>query len=869
MTNTWDRIKMKLRWSRRSAQPKKAKPRKSKRSKHHKRRRRRSTNKSHSRSGSPSKPRGGRSTSVSRCTVDASPASNYSISPTKARRTSSSKSNLFGCLGTAPPRDHSHDLCPVPNMPGVAELEGLYEKEVAFQLEPRREESPHLLRDAASPSEVIENSIKFIKENQSPYIPSRTPSMEPVGAMDHDGGPAFVEFADGVSANMRAMEHYGALTPTPLAHDTPITMGTESSFNDIYEGVLEEHHAPRRHGEPQPLHSLLPLHSLQDVEPIDLGALEYHYFHETTTDDDDMGTAVEDNEPQPVGSHRPLCCPGEGVQALPKGEGLCLDAMDRDFIDELRRNGIDRPEDIRQPQWDQQIENERATQIMGILQQFQGDGICDVSGVVAIPSASPSPSPLDTARTLIPIDRVGAAEREGARFRIAGEAELDTVGTAKQCVDDPDSDIRSAIWSKMVADSLAELTVDPQSASLSVRQSTKMSKSCPALPLGADPLATIKGEAPPKKKKASKRKKKKSSRAKRKKVRAMVKEIESAAQREGERRRSSTAAPPAAAPAAPSAARTPSAAPSAASRAEDAAKSTKPDLLVQDSSVFRSKYTVGRKINEGGFGAVWKLRRNGPSPQCVKIMDLGHDETTYARRRRACVREFNMTLRAFADEMATVELFVDALDAVECPQAFLVMPYFRGKDLFEFIDDEQYPERVSDELILEIFERIIEKMYDLHYLKGIVHGDLKPENVMILQDRSTKRVEVEIIDFGIAKSLRNLSSDSKYLKSKGHFGTKGYVAPELMAESRYNRKIDVFSAGVVLYNMVTECCLFPKGHKYFKMTQNEYYRYLKRKFKCIRKKTAIVNVLYECLAFDPDERLDVKTLIDRHFEHRE
>jgi len=142
---------------------------------------------------------------------------------------------------------------------------------------------------------------------------------------------------------------------------------------------------------------------------------------------------------------------------------------------------------------------------------------------------------------------------------------------------------------------------------------------------------------------------------------------------------------------------------------------------------------------------------------------------------------------------------------------------------------------------------------------------LKPENVMILQNAETNEIEVEIIDYGIAKSIRNLSSDAKYLKSKGHFGTKGYVAPELMRESKYNRKIDVFSAGVVLYNMVTECCLFPKGHKYYRLTQAEYYKYLKKKFKCIKKRKQVIDLLYSCLAYDPDERLDVKQLIQRYF----
>ena len=89
-----------------------------------------------------------------------------------------------------------------------------------------------------------------------------------------------------------------------------------------------------------------------------------------------------------------------------------------------------------------------------------------------------------------------------------------------------------------------------------------------------------------------------------------------------------------------------------------------------------------------------------------------------------------------------------------------------------------------------------------------------------------------------------------------------------MRESRYNRKIDVFSAGVVLYNMVTECCLFPKGHKYYKLSQQEYYKYLKKKFKCIKKKKTVINILYSCLAFDPDERYDVKGLIQEFFHSR-
>ena len=53
--------------------------------------------------------------------------------------------------------------------------------------------------------------------------------------------------------------------------------------------------------------------------------------------------------------------------------------------------------------------------------------------------------------------------------------------------------------------------------------------------------------------------------------------------------------------------------------------------------------------------------------------------------------------------------------------------------------------------------------------------DLKPENVMILgkKNESMDDIDVELIDYGISKSLRKLSSDHKFLRAKGHFGTKG------------------------------------------------------------------------------------------------
>ena len=128
-----------------------------------------------------------------------------------------------------------------------------------------------------------------------------------------------------------------------------------------------------------------------------------------------------------------------------------------------------------------------------------------------------------------------------------------------------------------------------------------------------------------------------------------------------------------------------------------------------DGQLFREKYKVGNKINEGGFGSVWKIRDNALCGKCVKIMDLGQDRQSQNRRRKACIREYKMTEKAFTDEAVEVELYIDNTELIEHPSAYLIMPYFDGKDLFEFIDDEDYFKKVEISTMLHIFYKILEK----------------------------------------------------------------------------------------------------------------------------------------------------------------
>jgi len=274
---------------------------------------------------------------------------------------------------------------------------------------------------------------------------------------------------------------------------------------------------------------------------------------------------------------------------------------------------------------------------------------------------------------------------------------------------------------------------------------------------------------------------------------------------------------------------------------------------------FHDRYALHTQINEGGYGTIWSLKHD--RTKCVKIMDLDEGDPTARDKKRKCVlREFEFTRRALNNAQMSCELYLDEAEA----RAYLVMPFFRGTDLFDCIDNEQHERPLSIPMVLRIFYSILLKLYDLHYEKFMIHGDLKPENIILLHD--CDGVDVELIDYGIAKSLRHLSADDRFLQTKGHFGTTGYVAPELYRHKKYNRKVDVWSAGVVLYNLLSKCMLFGHDDHYYSMDHATYGKFLQKRLKCLRQHPLVVDMLHSCLALDPSERLSVPQLLATYFE---
>ena len=194
------------------------------------------------------------------------------------------------------------------------------------------------------------------------------------------------------------------------------------------------------------------------------------------------------------------------------------------------------------------------------------------------------------------------------------------------------------------------------------------------------------------------------------------------------------------------------------------------------------KYEVLEKIGEGGFGAVFKGRDPFIKRLVAIKLCLSGDETI--RRRFLREAEIAGTLRH--------RNIVTAYDFGFAPSGpYLVQEYLNGEDLKEKIRrrDPLDPGRKLGYL------RQIALGLEYAHAQGVLHRDIKPGNVRILDND-----RVKLLDFGIAKLL---SADSRLTEQGSILGTAGYLPPEQLLGHELDGRADVFSFGALAYELIT------------------------------------------------------------------
>jgi CheY-like chemotaxis protein/tRNA A-37 threonylcarbamoyl transferase component Bud32 len=193
-------------------------------------------------------------------------------------------------------------------------------------------------------------------------------------------------------------------------------------------------------------------------------------------------------------------------------------------------------------------------------------------------------------------------------------------------------------------------------------------------------------------------------------------------------------------------------------------------------------------IGEGGTARVYLAsREDDDEPLVVKI--LRQEIVLNQKALERFMEEYSMVERIQSRHVARI--FGHGNDQ---NNVYLVMEFFEGGDLSKRLGGKPVPPNEA----LQFFRELMFALGDIHE-KGILHRDLKPQNLMFRKDGS-----LAIVDFGIAKNIEAADRTG----AGEVLGTPRYMSPEQVQGRALDLRTDIYSAGVLLYQMLTGRHLF-------------------------------------------------------------
>jgi serine/threonine-protein kinase len=204
------------------------------------------------------------------------------------------------------------------------------------------------------------------------------------------------------------------------------------------------------------------------------------------------------------------------------------------------------------------------------------------------------------------------------------------------------------------------------------------------------------------------------------------------------------------------------------------------------------RYRVIRKIGQGGMGEVYLGEHTTIQKQvAIKVLSDRY------KGRRDVISRFLQEARAASS--IRHENVVDITDFGETGdgQVFFVMEYLEGRELTSVMEQAgAMAWRRARELMLQILDAL-----GAAHARGVIHRDMKPDNCFVVQ-RAGGRDHVKVLDFGIAKITTE--DDAQSLTRTGVImGTANYMSPEQAHGDRLDARTDIYSCGVILYEMLT------------------------------------------------------------------
>ena len=224
----------------------------------------------------------------------------------------------------------------------------------------------------------------------------------------------------------------------------------------------------------------------------------------------------------------------------------------------------------------------------------------------------------------------------------------------------------------------------------------------------------------------------------------------------------------------------------------------------------RTYVLLGDAIGKGGFGTIYRCRREGGQDTQYALKEIplrepgglmaaagGSADDAETHREVSLLQQMD-----HPNIVRYVESFTERDREAGCPCLYIVMELVEGTSLLELINSHaEKKQLIPERKIREIAVQVLHALYYMHKKKGITHRDLTPSNILLRteEDVMTKEAVLRpvLVDFGLA---RQRQSDHSVMASV--VGTLTYSCPEIIERRPYTDKADIWSLGVILYQLI-------------------------------------------------------------------
>jgi serine/threonine-protein kinase len=258
--------------------------------------------------------------------------------------------------------------------------------------------------------------------------------------------------------------------------------------------------------------------------------------------------------------------------------------------------------------------------------------------------------------------------------------------------------------------------------------------------------------------------------------------------------------------------------------------------------VLDGRYRVDAVLGEGGMGIVYKAMHTSlGKPLAIKVLrpEVSKNEEIVARFRQ----------EAQSASQIGNQHIIDISDFGVLPDGstYFVMEFLGGRSLTGALEAEPF----TVERTLHVAQQLCRALGAAHE-HGIVHRDMKPDNVQLVQ-RGADKDFVKVLDFGIAKVG---GSTSKLTQAGQVFGTPHYMSPEQCAGTAVDHRTDIYAVGIMLYELATGKVPFDADNLMGILTKHLYENPIPPHElpPPVNVPSALEAVIMQCLAKKPEQR---------------